>query len=114
MVNSEHFRYLQVLLEIALPHVVVAHVVDDLPRELVRVGGHVAVHEQVAAHDLEPVLEHWDYCSWVEITFGLINYLNTGQKRKRNIHYMSLDSNLILHIVVLAASPAGNINYFQY
>lgn len=62
--DSFGLLYREFVLEVALPHVVVAHVVDDLLRELLRVGAHVPVHEQVAPYDLEAVLEHWDYCSW--------------------------------------------------
>lgn len=37
---------------------VVAHVVDYLLRELLRIGSHVSIHEQVAPNDLEAMLEY--------------------------------------------------------
>lgn len=55
--------YHQFILQVALAHVVIADVVDHFLRELLRIGCHVAVHEQIAPDYAETVLEYRHYGS---------------------------------------------------
>lgn len=52
---------------------IVAHIVNDLLRELPLVSSHVSIYEEVTSDDLEAMLEYGHYCA-CEIR-KLLNYI---------------------------------------
>lgn len=55
--------YRKFVFEVALAHMVIANVVNNFLWELLRIGSHVSIHEQVASNDPEAVLEYRHYGS---------------------------------------------------
>lgn len=67
--------YLKFSFQVALSHVIIAYIVDNLLWEFLRISGHVSIHEQVTSNYLEAMFEDWYYRTYNKTRVYCIRYV---------------------------------------